>query len=138
MGTLTNAYTYISVLSVRPNSGTILGGTPVTIFGGGFMSATGVTFDGVAALSYEIVSDTTITAVTPGHAAAGAVDVGITTVGTLTGGYTYTALRKVTLPPVPVQSNLTQGGAGGGGGMMSQDFLRWLMAAKNAIEQQSN
>ena len=52
---------------------------------------TGVSFDGVAATSVHVVNSTTVTAVTPAHA-AGPVDVAITTPAgnaTLTDGYTY-------------------------------------------------
>lgn len=128
VGTLVNAYTYRSVLSIRPDRGTILGGTPVTIFGGGFSGATNVKFDSVAALSFDIVNDTTITAVTPGHATAGPVDVEVTTVGTLTGGYTYQALRKVTLPPIPIHSEPK----------VNPDLVRWIMNLKKEFESQSN
>jgi fructose/tagatose bisphosphate aldolase len=53
--------------------------------------ATGVTFGGSAATSVNVVNSTTVTAVTPAHA-AGAVDVVITTPSgsaTDTNGYTY-------------------------------------------------
>src|SRR6185369_2883989 len=157
--TLTNAYTYVSVLSVTPSSGTILGGTPVVIKGAGFTGATGVEFDGVAATDVVVVNDQRITAVTPAHA-AGAVDVEVLVgIGTLVGGYTYAAPGRIKLPPVPVLSPVAQpdggtfgGGAAGkpaggrnGGGFggakqapMQLEHLRWLMAVKQAIEEQSN
>ncbi|MEO6115852.1 MAG: IPT/TIG domain-containing protein, partial [Pseudolysinimonas sp.] len=55
-------------------SGPDTGGTPVTITGTGFTGATSATFGGVAGTSFVVVNDTTITVVTPPHA-AGAVDV---------------------------------------------------------------
>ena len=81
----------IVINSIVPSSGSASGGTGVTLFGTGFTGATSITFDGVAATSVNVVSSTTVTAVTPAHA-TGAVDVVITTpVGsaTLTNGYTY-------------------------------------------------
>jgi hypothetical protein len=158
VGTLVGAFTYVTVISVTPNRGSILGGTPVTIKGGGFTAATGVEFDGVAATDVVIVSDTRITAVTPGHA-AGLVDVEVLSVGTGVGLYTYVARGPVKLPPVPVTAPVAQtdtptfgGGAGpkqgansGGRGAappgqppMQLEQMRWLMAVKKAIEDQSN
>ena len=83
----------IDVTAVNPNTGSASGGTGVTITGTNFTGATGVTFDGVAATSVNVINSTTITAVTPAHA-AGAVDVVVTTPsgsGTLLNGFTYTA-----------------------------------------------
>ena len=98
-GTLTNGYTYTAsnpaptVSSISPTSGTTAGGTSVTITGTGFLSGAQVTLGGTAATSETVVNSTTITAVTPAHA-AGAVSVVVTNSdsqsGTLTNGYTYT------------------------------------------------
>ena len=74
-----------TVTNVTPNTGTTLGGTPVTITGTLFTGATAVTFDGVAATAVVVVNATTITAVTPAHA-AGVVNVAVTSpTGTGTG-----------------------------------------------------
>lgn len=81
----------VSFDNISPSSGSTSGGTGVTLTGTGFTGATSVTFDGVAATSVNVVSSTTVTAVTPAHA-AGVVDVVITTPAgseTLTNGYTY-------------------------------------------------
>jgi hypothetical protein len=82
----------VTVTNVSPNNGTYLGGTNVTITGTGFLAGASVTFDASAATSVVVVNSTTITAVTPAHA-AGAVNVTVTntdtTSGTLTNGYTY-------------------------------------------------
>ncbi len=102
IGTLTGAYTFVSVTKVTPNTGTTFGGTAVTITGFGFDLATGVTFDGVTATSIVYVSNTTITAVTPTHN-SGAVNVAVAGVGTLTEGYTY-AVQLRPLPPIPYTS----------------------------------
>ena len=60
--------------SLAPTSGPEAGGTPVTITGTGFTTATGVTFGGTAGTAFTVVDDTTITVTTPAHA-PGAVDV---------------------------------------------------------------
>ena len=81
-----------SVLAVSPAGGPPAGGTAVTIYGIAFTGATGVTFGGVAATSVVVVDASTITAVSPAHA-AGAVDVCVTTANGTTpaggGGFTY-------------------------------------------------
>ncbi len=81
----------ISLTNVSPSSGPVSGGTGVTLTGVGLTGATGVTFDGTAATSVNVVNSTTVTAVTPAHA-AGVVNVVITTPAgsaTDTNGYTY-------------------------------------------------
>jgi len=55
-----------AVDSISPDNGSTLGGTSVTITGKGFNRATGVSFGGMAATSFSVVNDTTITAVTSG------------------------------------------------------------------------
>lgn len=55
--------------SINPQSGSTEGGTSVTISGANFLSGATVTFDTGAATSVSVVSDSTITAVTPPHAA---------------------------------------------------------------------
>src|SRR5690606_31251770 len=68
------------ISSLTPTSGPTAGGTTVTITGSGFTGATAVRFDGIAATSFTVDSDTQITAVTPAHA-AGPVDVTVMTLG---------------------------------------------------------
>ncbi|MDO7882731.1 IPT/TIG domain-containing protein [Salinibacterium soli] len=53
------------ILSLVPDSGPHTGGTAVLVSGSGFTGATGVTFDGVAALNVVVVDDETITLITP-------------------------------------------------------------------------
>ena len=81
-------------ISISPVYGTVTGGTAVTISGTGFTGATVLTFGGVTATSIVVVDGTTITAVTPAHAAGG-VNIVITTPGgtaTATNGYLYAAI----------------------------------------------
>ena len=96
-GTGTGVYTYQAaptVTSVLPGTGTMLGGTSVTITGTGFLTGATVKFDTSQATSVAVVSGTTITCVTPAHATAVAVNVLVTNAdnqtGTLNNGYTYT------------------------------------------------
>jgi outer membrane protein assembly factor BamB len=56
------------VTTLSPTSGPAAGGTPVTITGSNFTGATSVTFGGHTA-TFQIVSDTEITATSPPHAA---------------------------------------------------------------------
>jgi hypothetical protein len=93
--TITAAITVSAALptltSVSPVSGAAAGGTGVTLTGTNLTGTTGVTFGGTAATSVNVVSATSVTAVTPAHA-IGAVDVIITTAAgsaTLPSGYTY-------------------------------------------------
>ena len=82
-GTGSGLYTYVApptVTAIAPTSGPTQGGTAVTITGTNFTGATAVTFGGTAATGVTVVNATTITAVTPAHA-AGVVDVAVTTPG---------------------------------------------------------
>lgn len=101
----TNLYRYVTppaVSSVSSNVGPIGGGQAVTVTGTGFTGASlsnvsSVTFGGTAATSIVVVNDTTITCVTPAHA-AGAVNVVATNTygsGTGTNVYTYGLLATV-------------------------------------------
>jgi hypothetical protein len=82
-----------TLTSASPNIGSASGGLGVTLSGFGLSGATDVTFDGIAATSVNVVNSTTVTAVTPAHA-AGAVNVVVTTpsgTATLVSGFTYQA-----------------------------------------------
>ncbi len=104
-GTLTQGFTYItpnpkpSVTAISPNSGSINGGTAVSITGTGFLAGATVRLGGTAATGVTVVSSTSITATTAASA-AGAADVVVTNTdsqnGTLTQGFTYVAPPTVT------------------------------------------
>lgn len=82
-----------TLTAINPTAGTASGGTGFTLTGTGLTGATGITFDGIAATSVNVVNSTTVTGVTPVHA-VGAVDVVIDTPAggaVLAGGYTYEA-----------------------------------------------
>ncbi len=119
--TAANIYSYVAptpppvaptVTAVLPNSGTTLGLTPVTISGTNFTGATSVTFGGSAATSVVVnAGGTSITALTPAHA-AGVVDVAVTTpagTGTGTGLYTYVTVAP-TVTAVTPNTGTTLGG----------------------------
>ena len=79
-----------SGMAISPTSGTILGGTRVTITGVNLGGATEVRVGGAPVSSFTVVDRNTITAVTPANS-AGTVDVAVTTPsGTDTGSALYT------------------------------------------------
>ena len=81
----------LSISAVSPANGSPAGGTAVTISGSGFTSGSSVTFGGAAATGVQVLSPTSLTVLTPGHA-AGKVDVVVTS-GTATatapGAFTF-------------------------------------------------
>ena len=92
-GTQTNGLTVQAaptVTSIDPATGSMLGGTSVSITGTGFTGATSVTIGGEACTSVVVVNSTTITADSP-VLVADTYDVVVTTPqgsGTLTDGFT--------------------------------------------------
>jgi hypothetical protein len=104
-----------AVSSIAPTSGLLAGGTPVTITGANFRSPAAVTFPdlsrGDAATSVVVVNGTTITAVTPAHA-AGITDVVVMNpdqqTGTLRNAYAF-------VPPMTVSSINPNAGTTAGG-----------------------
>lgn len=114
--TLPGAYTYVvtapTVTAVVANTGSILGGTVVTINGTNLTGATAVTFGGNAATSFTVLTATTIVATTP-PGTAGAVDVAVTTAaGTGTGIklFTYVGQSPPTVTGISPSSGNTAGG----------------------------
>ena len=121
-GTLTQGFTYTPIANpaptltgVSPASGTAAGGTAVTITGTGFQAGATVSLGGTAATGVTVVSSTSITATTPAHA-AGTVSVIVTNSdtqsGTLTQGFTYTAVSN---PPPTVSGISPASGTASGG-----------------------
>ena len=68
-----------TITEISPTVGTASGGTTITIFGSGLTGATAVEFGGVAATSFQVVSDTEITAVSPAGKVGNAADLTVTT-----------------------------------------------------------
>jgi hypothetical protein len=101
--TAADHFTYIaapSVTGVGPAAGPTSSGTLVTITGIGFTGASAVSFGSNAAVSFNIVSDTKITASAPAGS-AGTVDITVTTVGgtsttSTADHFTYVAAPSVT------------------------------------------
>ncbi len=104
-----------TVTSISPNSGTINGGTAVTITGTGFLAGATVSVGGTAATGVTVVNSTSITATTPAHA-AGAVNVIVTNSdtqsGTLTQGFTYTTVSN----PAPTLTGISPASGAAAGG----------------------
>lgn len=82
-----------AIAAVTPTKGSV-GGSPVTITGADFSGATALSFGGVAASTFTVVSDTQITATAPKTKKPGPVDVTVTTVAG-------------TSPPAPTQFTYT-------------------------------
>ena len=125
LGERTGGFTYVApeppfaVTGVSPASGLSTGGEPITITGKGFSggSVPSVTVGGTAATDVAAVNDTTITAMTPPHA-AGSVGVSVTHDGveaTRASAYTFNQgywLTVTTQRPADI-GNLTSLGAMG-------------------------
>ncbi len=91
-GLVVTLYTLPAITGISPTSGTVAGGTEVTITGIGFADGATVTFGGKPATDVVVVNPSTITATTPSYA-DGPVDVVVTNpntqYGTLTNGFFY-------------------------------------------------
>ncbi len=97
-GTAVTLYAqWTTVTSISPTSGTLVGGTPITITGTNFTGATGATINGVAVTSFVVVNPTTITAIAPAGVTGAAKNVVVTTpTGSATGSGLYTYFATVT------------------------------------------
>ncbi|HCK85078.1 MAG TPA: hypothetical protein DHW63_11355, partial [Hyphomonadaceae bacterium] len=117
-GTGGGLFTYVappgapSVTSASPTSGPTAGGTSITIDGANFTGATAVTIGGVAASTFSVLSDTTLSATTPAHA-PGIVDITVTTPagsGVGSGVFTYVAPPAPTITAIdPTRGSITGG-----------------------------
>jgi len=93
--------------ALLPDSGPATGGTPVFLNGSAFSGATGVSFGGTPAASYQVLSDQAIEAVAP--PGAGTVSVVVTGSGldVVAGQYTYTAIDSVSPATGPAAGGTT-------------------------------
>ncbi len=113
---LSNAPT---VTGVSPKGGSTAGGTAVTLSGTNFQAGATVTLGGVPATSVNVVSSTTLTAVTGAHA-GGLVSAAVangTASGTLSNAYFYNppaAAGLYTLPPCRLLDTRNPTGPQGG------------------------
>jgi hypothetical protein len=103
--------TTIPFTSVSPNNGTQLGGTLLTLTGGGFVAGATVTMAGNTCSSPTVVNSTTITCLSPARS-QGLVSVVINNgdgqIATLSSGYRYNAAP--TLTAVSPSNGLAAGG----------------------------
>ena len=88
-----------TITSISPVTGSAAGGTTITITGTDFTGATAVNIGGVAASSFTVVNSTTITAITPAHAASAASVLVTTATGTNVANslFTYAATTTTAL-----------------------------------------
>jgi hypothetical protein len=104
-----------TVTGISPTSGTTTGGTAATITGTGFLAGATVSIGGTAATGVHVATSTSISAVTPAHS-AGSADVTVTNSdaqhGTLSEGFTYTAVSN----PSPTVTAITPNTGSTGGG----------------------
>jgi hypothetical protein len=105
-----------TVSGLAPSSGPIAGGTSVTISGSDFIGATSVTFGGVAATGLDVESASSLSVVSPAHA-AGAVDVVVTTPGgssATSAGATFTYVEAPLAAPTVAGVSPSGGPVAGG------------------------
>jgi len=102
-GGLANAFTYLvatpELTAVAPSEGLIVGGTPITLTGSGFVVGAAVTIGGQPARNVSVTSPTTITAVTPPGVPGGSMVLVTNPGGRITGlatGFIYSATPSVT------------------------------------------
>lgn len=98
-------YNPITILSVEPAVGHVLGGERVIIRGAGFRPESVLLFGRKAALQVQVLDDQTISAIAPDQPQVGAIDVHVSNtqgVGTLEDGFLYVDVPKVdaVIPPV--------------------------------------
>ncbi|MGQ4596623.1 IPT/TIG domain-containing protein [Nocardia sp. R6R-6] len=105
------SFTYVpapTLTSIAPASGSVTGGTTVTLTGTGFTGATAVFFGILPATSFTVNSATQITAVSP--VGLGTVPVTVTTPGGTSNGVSYTYV----LPPILFFASPLVGSQAGG------------------------
>ncbi|MEN0140697.1 MAG: IPT/TIG domain-containing protein [Rhodococcus sp. (in: high G+C Gram-positive bacteria)] len=109
--TLPGVFTYLGPadpVGVTPSTGTVAGGTEVTVTGSGFTGATSVLFGDTVASEITVIDDTKLRVFTPSVADAGALDITIRTPrgdGTLKGAFTYLGLPRLIEVAPSVGSN---------------------------------
>jgi hypothetical protein len=101
----------ITILSVEPEVGHVLGGERVTVRGAGFRPESVLLFGRKAALQIQVLDDQTISAIVPDQAEVGATDVFVSNtqgVGLLEDGFLYVDVPRIdaVIPPVgPIAGN---------------------------------
>lgn len=107
-----NAATAAGIDRASPAAGPLAGGTTVTIHGRGLAATRSVDFGAVPARSFHVVSDTTLTAVTPAVPSARTVDIYVT----LAAGTRFGLSPGFSYLPVPVVTSVSPGSGPTGGG----------------------
>ncbi|WP_156516411.1 beta strand repeat-containing protein [Nocardia arizonensis] len=105
-------YTYLPVptlTALTPNQGPITGGNTVTLTGTGFTRVTTVSFGGILASSFTVVSDTQVTAIAPAGG-LGSVGVTVTSPGGTSNGILYSYVAAPTLGAVTPNAGPATGG----------------------------
>ncbi|MGW2403170.1 IPT/TIG domain-containing protein [Streptomyces sp. NPDC001739] len=100
-----------TVLTVSPASGSVAGGTSVTVTGTNFSGASNVRFGANAAISFTVTSDTRITAIAP--PGTGTVQVTVTTPAGISSQFVTYAYTQVTGPVLSSVSPASGPAAGG-------------------------
>lgn len=102
-----------TISAIAPSSGSILGGTTLTINGTGFLAGASVNVGGASCAPVTLVSSTQITCVTPAGS-LGAANVEVTNVDTgttaSTGAFTYNAISTPTVGGTSPAGGLSTGG----------------------------
>ncbi|MFJ2349987.1 IPT/TIG domain-containing protein [Streptomyces antimycoticus] len=95
---------------INPVAGPLARGTAVTITGQNLYTTTAVTFGGIPATSFAVVSDSQVTAMPPARAAPGSVQVKVTTAGGVAGILSFTYDTTPTISGLSPSSGSTNGG----------------------------
>ncbi len=102
-----------TITSISPNSGSMAGGTAVTVSGTNFTPTTTLTIAGIAATNVTVVNATTLTAITPAYVSGPLVSNVVVNNGvgsaTLTGGYTYIAVAPTITAVSPTSGPMSGG-----------------------------
>ena len=121
-----------TITDVSPVSGSVLGGTEITITGTNLNSTTSVTIDGVEVTEFTVVSNTSVLAITPAGT-FGAKDITLTANAfdaTLEGGFTY-EVEQIFEPVLSITSVSPASGSVLGGTEITitgtlLDIIEWI------------
>jgi len=126
-----------AISSVTPNFGPTSGGSLVTIAGANFQAGAAVTFGGAAASGVTVLDSSTMTALTPAHA-AGAVNVVVTNPdaqsATLASGFTYASTTGFyTVSPCRIVDTRDPNGPYGGPALAANSDRAFTLAGQCGI-----